>query len=51
MSITKNLIKFLTFSNIGETDLHKHLIMRDEYDINNVIKKNLYIFVNPDFKE
>ena len=32
MSLKKNLIKFLTFSNSGETDLHKNLIMRDEYD-------------------
>ena len=41
MSLKKNLIKFLTFSNIGETDLHKYLIMRDEYDINNVSKINV----------
>lgn len=26
------------FSDIGETDLHKHLIMRDEYDTNIVSK-------------
>ena len=41
MSRKKNLIKFLMFSNIGETDLHKHLIMRDKYDINNVNKINV----------
>ena len=41
MSLKKNLIKFLTFSNIGETYLHKHLIMRDEHDINNVSKINV----------
>ena len=41
MSLKKNLIKFLTFSNIGETDLYKHLIMGDEYDINNVSKINV----------
>ena len=41
MSLKKILIKFLTFSNIGETELRKHLIMRDEYDINNVSKINV----------
>ena len=41
MSRKKNLIKFLTFSYIGETDLHKPLIMRDKYDIDNVSKINL----------
>ena len=41
MSLKKNLIKFLTFTNIGETHLHKHLIMTDEYDINNVSKINV----------
>ena len=41
MSFKKNLIKFLTFSNIGDTDLHEHLIMKDEYDTNNVSKINV----------
>ena len=41
MSLKKNLIEFLTSSNIGETDLHKYLIMRDEYDINNINKINV----------
>ena len=37
----KNLIKFLTFSNIGDTDLHEHLIISDEYGTNNVSKINV----------
>ena len=41
MNLKKNLIKFLRFSNSGETDLHKHLIMGDVYDINNVSKINV----------
>ena len=41
MSLKKNLIKFLTFFNIGDTDLHEHLIMRDEYYTNNVTKINV----------
>ena len=41
MSLKKNLIKFLMFSNIGDTDLHEHLIMRDEYGTNNVCKINV----------